>query len=147
MIYTSLKKTFVDDSFYPTPKKVRIFGYGFSFKDVMIHELLFSQRNGYTKSLTIGNWIISTLKPNNFTAPAPRTRSDFGQHPADFEHICCFVEQIEHIGKGTKYGNGEEVIVKMQSGKFARFILFSMPYNVWSGTGQKNWRYHFVDLV
>lgn len=74
-----------------------------------------------------------------------RRSADFGKHPNDFEHRCCFREQIDHIGEGTKYGNGEEVNVKMQSGKTAIYKLFAERYNyTFEDTGQKNWRYHFV---
>ena len=74
-----------------------------------------------------------------------RTRDDFGEHPNDFEHTCCFKHQIEHIGVGTKNGDGEEVRVTMESGKIAIYRLFSERYNyTFEDTGQKNWRYHFV---
>lgn len=39
----------------------RIFGVGLVFKDVLIHPLLFSERNGYKKYLKLGKWIISYL--------------------------------------------------------------------------------------
>lgn len=39
----------------------RILGYGLSFKDITIHEMIFSERNGYAKYLKIGNWIIKYL--------------------------------------------------------------------------------------
>lgn len=42
-----------------------------------------------------------------------RCRKDYGKSPIDFEHRCCFKEQIEKIGKGTNDGSGEEVEVKM----------------------------------
>lgn len=42
----------------------RIFGYGLCGKDLTKHFLLFSERNGYTKTLRIGKWSITILKPN-----------------------------------------------------------------------------------
>lgn len=68
---------------------------------------------------------------------------DFGTHPNDFEHRCCFIDQIKNIGKGIKHGNGEEVEVPMQSGETAIFRLFATRYNG-TDTGQKNWKFHFV---
>ena len=35
---------------------IRIFGYGIVCKDLRHHKLLFSERNGYAKQITIGNW-------------------------------------------------------------------------------------------
>jgi hypothetical protein len=40
----------------------RVFGIGISWKDVRLHRLLFSERNGYYKGLKIGNWIFHYLK-------------------------------------------------------------------------------------
>lgn len=37
---------------------IRLFGVGISWKNINIHPLLFSQRNGYQKTLTIKNWRI-----------------------------------------------------------------------------------------
>lgn len=94
--------------------------------------------------------LIEKLKPMfarhpRLQQPVVRCSADFGEHPNDFEHRCCFIEQIAHIGEGTKYGTGEEVKVKMQSGKTAIYKLFSERYNyTFDDTGQKNWRYHFV---
>jgi hypothetical protein len=77
-----------------------------------------------------------------------RTRDDYGKHPNDFEHRCCFREQIKDIAEGTEYGTGETVLVKMQSGKLAEYKLFAERYNyTFEDTGQKNWRYHFVRYV
>ena len=74
-----------------------------------------------------------------------RYRDDYGAHPNDFEHRCCFKDQIERIGEGTQEGSGEEVKVKMQSGRIAIYRLFSERYNyAFDNTGQRNWRYHFV---
>jgi len=39
----------------------RIFGYGLLFKNIPIHGLLFSERNGYKKVFKIGKWQIRTL--------------------------------------------------------------------------------------
>jgi len=75
-----------------------------------------------------------------------RYRHDYGAHSSDFEHQCCFRDQIEHIGEGTREGDGEEVKVKMQSGRTAIYRLFSERYNyTFENTGQRNWRYHFVE--
>lgn len=77
--------------------------------------------------------------------PKERTRDDYGAHELDFQHRCKFIEQIRDIGEGTKYGDGEEVRVNMQSGKTAIYKLFSERYNyTFEDTGQKNWYYHFV---
>lgn len=40
----------------------RILGVGLHWKDVTRHPLLFSQRNGYKKAITIGNWRIEYLE-------------------------------------------------------------------------------------
>jgi len=42
----------------------RIFGWGLVIKDTHNHALLFSERNGFTKYIMIGKWIIRLLKPN-----------------------------------------------------------------------------------
>lgn len=74
-----------------------------------------------------------------------RNCDDFGKHQNDFEKRCCFRDQIEHIGVGTEYGSGEEVKVKMQSGKTAIYRLFSERYDyTFDDTGQKNWKYLFI---
>lgn len=39
----------------------RLFGIGIKWKDISIHGLLFSERNGYAKGLKIGKWLISFL--------------------------------------------------------------------------------------
>jgi hypothetical protein len=39
----------------------RIFGFGLQWKNTTIHPLLFSQRNGYTRGITIGKWWIGFL--------------------------------------------------------------------------------------
>lgn len=45
---------------------VRLFGYGVTGKDTRTHGLLFSERNGYTKTLRLGFWSFSALRPMNF---------------------------------------------------------------------------------
>ncbi len=40
----------------------RIFGYGIHWKDTRRHRLLFSERNGYTRALTIRGWRFRLLK-------------------------------------------------------------------------------------
>ena len=39
----------------------RLFGRGLKWKDTTKYELLFSERNGYNKAITIGRWRISYL--------------------------------------------------------------------------------------
>lgn len=41
----------------------RIFGYGIGYKDLRKHNLLFSERNGITKILRLGNYSFKLLKP------------------------------------------------------------------------------------
>lgn len=41
---------------------VRIFGKGIHWKDPLKHRLLFSERNGYRKSITIFGFRVSLLK-------------------------------------------------------------------------------------
>lgn len=52
---------FCTGSFTKTAFWFRFFGYGLAFKDLRNHRLLFSERNGYKKSLKIYNWHISAL--------------------------------------------------------------------------------------
>lgn len=40
----------------------RIFGIGLHWKDITRHRLLFSQRYGYKKAITIGKWRFEILK-------------------------------------------------------------------------------------
>lgn len=40
---------------------MRLFGKGIHWKDTTRHRLYFSERNGYRKSLNIGNWRLSYL--------------------------------------------------------------------------------------
>ena len=41
---------------------IRFFGgAGIKWKDVKLHPLIFSERNGYKKYIKVGNWIISYL--------------------------------------------------------------------------------------
>jgi hypothetical protein len=56
----------------------RVFGIGLHWKDIRIHKLLFSERNGYSKYIILGDWLISylpkykiykntiTLNPNDY---------------------------------------------------------------------------------
>ncbi len=41
---------------------VRLLGIGVKWKDITIHPLIFSERYGYSKALTIGKWRIGILK-------------------------------------------------------------------------------------
>lgn len=43
----------------------RILGVGLTFKDVTVHGLIFSERNGYKKRTQLGNWSIRLLKNKN----------------------------------------------------------------------------------
>lgn len=43
----------------------RFFGRGLAIKDVTRYPLLFSQRYGYDKAITIGKWRISYVKYKN----------------------------------------------------------------------------------
>jgi hypothetical protein len=40
----------------------RVFGFGVTWKDATRHELLFSERYGYTRRLHVGRWRIGGLK-------------------------------------------------------------------------------------
>ena len=40
----------------------RLFGKGMKWKNINKHLLLFSERYGYSKGITVGNWRISLLK-------------------------------------------------------------------------------------
>lgn len=44
----------------------RILGYGITGKNILKHRLMFSEREGYSKRLQIGNWSFRILKPNKF---------------------------------------------------------------------------------
>lgn len=41
----------------------RVFGRGIAWKNLAVHPLIFSERNGYTKHLKIGKWSFKYLKP------------------------------------------------------------------------------------
>lgn len=43
---------------------IRIFGIGVKWKDITIHKLMFSERNGYSKGLQLGKWYIGYLRYN-----------------------------------------------------------------------------------
>lgn len=57
-----------------------------------------------------------------------RKESSFGNHPLDFEHKCCFREQIIAIGEGTKWGDGGIIKAKMKSSKTAIYQLYADRY-------------------
>jgi hypothetical protein len=40
----------------------RIFGVGLSWRDIGAYGLLFSERNGYSRYLRIGKWIVKPVK-------------------------------------------------------------------------------------
>ena len=40
---------------------IRVFGFGLHAKNILVHDLLFSERSGYSKSIIIGKWIIKLL--------------------------------------------------------------------------------------
>lgn len=74
-----------------------------------------------------------------------RKREDYGLHPNDFEHRCCFKHQIINQGKGTKSGGGEIVEIDMESGKIALYKLYSDRVSyVFEDTGQRHWKYLFI---
>jgi hypothetical protein len=39
----------------------RLFGIGFSIRDITVWKMLFSERNGYTKYIKIGKWLVTYL--------------------------------------------------------------------------------------
>ena len=41
---------------------VRIFGFGFHWKDTTRHHLFFSERNGYRRVYRVGKWALSPLR-------------------------------------------------------------------------------------
>lgn len=60
----------------------------------------------------------------------------------DFEHRCCFLDQIEHIGTGIQERFGQQkTTVEMQSGRTAEYIVEMGGY--YSGTGQHDWKFTF----
>ena len=40
---------------------LQVFNWGFSWKNVKVHPLYFSERNGYTKYVKLGNWVFIKL--------------------------------------------------------------------------------------
>lgn len=66
------------------------------------------------------------------------------KYKLDFEHKCCFYEQICHIGEGIKYGTGEIARIPMQSGKIALYkVTATRLDNIFQDTGQRNWYFEF----
>ena len=66
------------------------------------------------------------------------------KYDLDFEHRCCFPEQVIGIGEGLKYGCGEIVRVLMQSGKIALYKVTSRRVNYSADdTGQRHWLFEF----
>ena len=51
---------FYRDSFF----WIRLFGYGIGIKDVNKYPLTFSQRNGHSKYIRLGKWVIYVLPTN-----------------------------------------------------------------------------------
>jgi hypothetical protein len=49
----------------------RVFGVGLSWKDIRIHKLTFSERNGYRKGLRIGSWLFHFLPSISVTQKEP----------------------------------------------------------------------------
>lgn len=63
----SLNTRFFQYMYYP-PEQIgwfRLFGYGLHIKNVNLNPLLFSERNGHTKYLRIGKWIITVILGEN----------------------------------------------------------------------------------
>ena len=44
---------------------IRVFGYGFLFKDTAINPLMFSERNGYRQGVFIGRFFLRSLQPGS----------------------------------------------------------------------------------
>lgn len=88
-------------------------------------------------------WIKNLFKKE--ILPEERTVDNFGEHPNDFEHRCCFQHQIQNIGKRITGVYGEIIEVTMQSGNTAIYKLFHERFS-YSGedTGQKNWKFLFI---
>jgi hypothetical protein len=49
----------------------RVFGVGLSWKDIRIHKLTFSERNGYRRGLRIGSWLFHFLPSVSITQKEP----------------------------------------------------------------------------
>jgi hypothetical protein len=62
-------------------------------------------------------------------------------HKLDFEHRCCFRHQLKY--PGLVDGSGEIVLVKMKSGRMARYKVTSEQLEPFNNTGQKNWKFEF----
>ena len=41
----------------------RILGFGLTWKDMRKHNLMFSERYGFTKYIRVGNWVFKGLTP------------------------------------------------------------------------------------
>jgi hypothetical protein len=73
----------------------RFFGRGFCFKDSSKHRLLFSQRNGYSKYLKIGGWIISYLPKTFFSQKIKFNKKPINKYDADFADV----GYLDEVGK------------------------------------------------
>lgn len=72
-----------------------------------------------------------------------------GQKPMmSLTYSCMFRHQIEHIAEGLKNGEGEEVRVKMESGKTAIYRVYAErdTYGL-EDVGLRNWHFRFVRYV
>lgn len=72
-----------------------------------------------------------------------------GQKPMmSLTYSCMFRHQIEHIAEGVKNGEGEEVRVKMESGKTAIYRVHAIRTNYGlEDVGLRDWYFHFVRYV
>lgn len=66
-----------------------------------------------------------------------------GKKRLNFEHRCCFPEQLNY--KGFRNGSGELVEVPMESGKIGIYKVTSERYNtIFDYTGQRNFFFKFI---
>lgn len=72
-----------------------------------------------------------------------RLRKWATENGKDFEHRCCFWDQVRHIGRGIQDDwSAQSVEVPMRSGQTALYQLTKHD-NQYGGTGQKIWRFQF----
>ncbi len=61
----------------------------------------------------------------------------------DFEHKCCFWDQVLPICSGLTPGLKDDLVkVKMDSGKTALYLVEKDTAN-YGGTGQRDWKFTF----
>lgn len=91
--------------------------------------------------------ITKTRKMSNERNPDRITWEDFEKEPftnMDFEHRCCFPEQVRNIYRPI--GHNGLVEVDMKSGRTAIFKLLNQHVGKWQSDppDQRNWRFLFV---